>query len=324
MRRFLFAATLLASLVPAVGNAAGYQTASAPNGADPALELTIWYPSAAKPSVIHEGPFDMTVASGAAPRAGQYPLIVMSHGAGGTGLGSSDTGVALADAGFVVVAPTHWGDNYRDHSHAFARQNFISRPQQVSRVIDYMTQQWTSHGIVDADRVGVMGHSAGGATALLLAGGVMDWARITARCAKLANDWGCEQARKAGVQPDTTPPPPVTGADQRVKAVLVMAPALSEGFDPHGLDAVRIPVSIWASAKDTIVTDAALLHDQFGARAEYYVVPDAGHFAFLTPCNDWLKSLAPEICENPPGFDRAAFLTGFQKAAASFFKANLK
>ena len=39
---------------------------------------------------------------GCAPRS--LPLVVMSHGTGGSFLGHFDTAMALADAGFVVVA----------------------------------------------------------------------------------------------------------------------------------------------------------------------------------------------------------------------------
>jgi predicted dienelactone hydrolase len=324
MKRFLLAAALAASLMPAIANAAGYTAASAPNGDDPPLELAIWYPSAAKSVDMHVGPFAMRVASDAPPLAGARPLIVMSHGTGGSNLGSNDTAIALADAGFVVVALMHAGDNYKDQSAAFSRRNFVARPRQVSRTIDFMTKQWGNGDRVDPNRVGVFGHSAGGATALLLAGGALDWSRVTARCAAVSGDWGCDQARKAGSVADTGPSAPVQARDSRVKAILLAAPALASGFAPHGTDPVGIPVSIWIGTGDTIVPDATLLPSLFGTRADYRLVPNAGHFAFLTPCSDWLKSLAPEICQDKAGFDRAAFLTGFQQDAIAFFKAALK
>ena len=57
----------------------------------------------------------------------RHPLIVMSHGTGGMALNSYDTAVALAEAGFVVAAVTHTGDNYRDQSTSFASRNFADR-----------------------------------------------------------------------------------------------------------------------------------------------------------------------------------------------------
>jgi predicted dienelactone hydrolase len=54
------------------------------------------------------GPIEQTVAVGAPVRGDtgttKLPLLVMSHGTGGSTLGHFDTAVALADAGFVVAA----------------------------------------------------------------------------------------------------------------------------------------------------------------------------------------------------------------------------
>jgi predicted dienelactone hydrolase len=53
------------------------------------------------------------------------------------------------------------------------------------------------------------------------------------------------------------------------------------------------------------------------------VVPNAGHFAFLAPCTPALESIAPEICRDPAGLDRAAFHREFNPAVVAFFKAKL-
>jgi predicted dienelactone hydrolase len=61
------------------------------------------------------------VVAAGAPIVGEHlPLIVMSHGNGGFFGGHADTAQALAQAGFVVAALTHPGDNYKDQSRATA------------------------------------------------------------------------------------------------------------------------------------------------------------------------------------------------------------
>jgi predicted dienelactone hydrolase len=324
MKRLLLAVAMLSMFASGEATAAGYTTGYASYGDNGALELAIWYPSDAKPTALHLGAFDMTVAADAAPAAGQRPLIAISHGTGGSSLNMFDTAIALADAGFVVVAPLHAGDNYRDQAVAFTRQNFVQRPGQIGRVIDYMTTGWPHHDTIDASRIGVLGHSAGGTTALLLAGGTLEWTRVVARCKQDPNDWDCTEARKHAGSADPTATGRVTGADARVKAIFAVAPALGDGFYPHGVDAIRIPVTVWAGAKDPIVRDDAALHTMFGPRADYRLVPNAGHFAWLAPCNAMLNGIAPEICADPPGFKRAAFLTSFQQTAIAFFRAKLK
>ncbi len=122
----------------------------------------------------------MNVALNGVVSGSRHPLIVMSHGTGGMALNSYDTAIALADAGFVVAALTHTGNNYRDQSTAFTQQNFVNRVRHVGRVIDFMLGAWAGKGSINPDRIGVFGHSAGGATALIAAGGIADMNRVVA------------------------------------------------------------------------------------------------------------------------------------------------
>jgi predicted dienelactone hydrolase len=56
---------------------------------------------------------------------------------------------------------------------------------------------------------------------------------------------------------------------------------------------------------------------------EYHFVPNAGHFVFLVPCPADLAARRPELCVDPPGFDRAAFHRQFNAAVLAFFRAQL-
>jgi predicted dienelactone hydrolase len=100
----------------------------------------------------------------------------------------------------------------------------------------------------------------------------------------------------------------LTGADGRVKAIVVAAPALAIAFHPARLAAVRVPVQLWVGARDDIVADAKLDRDLLLAPPDYHLVRNGGHFAYLSPCREMLERSAPVICENPSGFDRAGFL----------------
>jgi predicted dienelactone hydrolase len=60
------------------------------------------------------------------------------------------------------------------------------------------------------------------------------------------------------------------------------------------------------------------------AKHEYNVVPNAGHFAFLSPCPPTLaKDTLTELCADAPGFDRAAFHNRFNAAVLGFFRGQL-
>jgi predicted dienelactone hydrolase len=56
---------------------------------------------------------------------------------------------------------------------------------------------------------------------------------------------------------------------------------------------------------------------------EYHVVPNTGHFAFLTSCSPVLAKNRPELCADAPGFDRVAFHRQFDADVLAFFRTHL-
>jgi predicted dienelactone hydrolase len=258
------------------------------------------------------GPTTMSVAMNAPLNGKAMPMIVISHGTGGSSLGHFDTAIALADAGFVVVAMNHTGDNYADHSRSV---DIMDRPRQVSRVIDHMLATWEGHAAVDPQRVGMFGHSAGGFTTLAIIGGVPDHRKIGPMCREYPGDFACQLV--AGSASPVAVPATLAVADARIKAAVVAAPALGFTFSPDGLKNVRVPVQLWRAENDVVVPHPRYAEAVRLARPEapdYHVVANAGHYDFLAPCSMALASIAPAICTSSAGFDRAA---GFQPALYS-------
>ena len=73
----------------------------------------------------------------------KLPVVSLSHGTAGS-LGSHyDTALALAEAGFVVMALTHRGDNYQDQSYAGNRIDLTDRPRQLKQVIRFVLEEWS-------------------------------------------------------------------------------------------------------------------------------------------------------------------------------------
>ena len=316
---------LLAALIASPAGAAGFQYGTAPDPDGKPIELGIWYPSDAPVSAQPLGLFTQQVAPYAAIAGEKLPLIVISHGTGGGASGHYDTAVALADAGFVVVALSHTGDNYKDQSLAFTRRNFTDRPRQVSRVIDYMLNDWTGHASIDPARIGMFGHSAGGFTTLIVLGATADWNLAVLFCHDHPEDWGCQQAKEwNSTTADKTPPK--WHHDPRVKAGAIAAPALGYTFTKDGLAAVKQPIQLWRAETDQIAPNqwnADLVKARLPNPPDDHLVPLAGHFAFLAPCSEALAKIAPYICQDDTGFDRVAFHKQFNQALADFFKAKL-
>jgi len=114
--------------------------------------------------------------------------------------------------------------------------------------------------------------------------------------------------------------------ERRIRAAVVVAPALGFTFDAAALAQVDIPVQLWRAEDDAILPSpwyAEHVRTALPRAPEYHVVPRAGHFDFLAPCTPMLASLAPQICTSAQGFDRSDFHRRFNADVIGFFKANL-
>jgi predicted dienelactone hydrolase len=317
------------SAAPPAG-AVGFQYGNAPDPDDQPLDLAIWYPSDAPLTSQPIGLFKQDVAfyGPIAPKV--FPLIVISHGTGGSAAEHYDTALALAEAGFAVVALNHTGDNYKDRSYSFTPGNFAGRARHLSRVIDFMLKTWDGRAHIDPNRIGVFGHSAGGATALIAIGGNPDLGLAVKFCDDHPEEWGCIQAKQK--QADGKSPSWTDAASKQwpheplIKAAAIAAPALGYAFDKDGLAAVTAPVQLWRAENDQVTPNqwyADIVKEALFKPPDDHLVANAGHFDFLAPCNDALAKVAPEICQDPPDFDRAAFHKDMNQALVAFFKAQL-
>jgi predicted dienelactone hydrolase len=139
----------------------------------------------------------------------------------------------------------------------------------------------------------------------------------------------CMAMKQAGVDPVHPPihvPPNAWVADARIKAVVVAAPAFGFTFDKTGLSSVHVPVQIWRAADDHHQPhpyyDEAVRVGLLGP-VDYHVIPLAGHFAFLPPCDEPRAAAQPVICKDAPGFDHTAFHTTLNAGIVRFFRAHL-
>jgi predicted dienelactone hydrolase len=306
---------------PALAATAGFTVVKATDPQGAPITVGIWYPTDAPAKPMDLGIGSQTVAAGA-PLVGRHlPLVVMSHGNGGFFGGHADTAQALAEAGFVVAALTHTGDNYADQSRA---TDMANRPRQLSVVIDYMLKASPMQAAIDPDRVGAFGFSSGGFTVLAAAGGEPDLTTIAPHCKAHPEFFDCKLT--ASHPPPADALKSVWTHDARIKAVVSAAPAMGYSFTKAGLSKVTVPLQLWRAGNDEILPDpfyASAVRANLPRTPEWHVVPGAGHFDFLTPCNDQGRITAAAICTSAPGFDRAAFHKDFDAKVVGFFRANL-
>lgn len=317
LRALLAAALLTAAATPALAANAGFMVLQQPRPNAPPVEVGIWYPTDAATAPMRLGLNAQTVAAGAPIVGERLPLIVMSHGNGGSFAGHADTAQALAEAGFVVAALTHPGDNYRDQSRATA---MADRPAALSALIGWMLDGSPLKAKLDPQRVGAFGFSSGGFTVLAAAGGEPNLSRMVGHCLKYPDNFDCKL---------TASRPAPAGAltarwvhDPRIKAVVAAAPALGFTFGKKGLKGITAPIQLWKAADDQILPGddyAEAVHRSLKRPHDYRVVPGAGHFDFLSPCATTPPADLAYLCASAPGFDRTAFHRDFNAAVVRFF-----
>ncbi|HKZ11138.1 MAG TPA: hypothetical protein VJL61_10600 [Rhodanobacteraceae bacterium] len=300
----------------------------------------VFYPTAQPPQVTWRGPYELHATPDAKPMPGAKPLVVISHGHGGSDLGHHDLAVYLANHGFVVATLQHPRDNFKDASGDGHPEVMIGRPIQVKATISMLLADPHWKPLIDPNRIGVAGFSNGGYTSLLAIGAVPQFTRFISYCKAHPDDPNiCEAARQLKAQAaryGQTLEQLMTSMqsdlhrwgntdDPRIKAAFVMAP-LSLIFDKAGVASINRPVFLYYGQDDHVLNPkynvlhiAPLIKTLAGIK----MVPKAGHYVFLSPCSPQLTKEARDICIDPPGVDRAAVHQQVDADALAFFRKTL-
>jgi predicted dienelactone hydrolase len=314
-----FLAAIALCLMATLAQGAGFRFIDVPANADgPALQGAMWYPCAEPPGEVSLGKITLPGVKDCPLIGENLPLIVVSHGKHGSFIGHHDTDEVLADAGFVVAAINHPGDNYADLSRSDDLSIYVERPTDIKRLIDFMLGPSPFASKIDLQHIGFFGFSRGGYTGLVLIGANPDWASATTVCLYVASH-ACDQILRKEF-----PAQPLTH-DPRIKAAVIADP-LSTAFNADSFAAVRVPVQLWASERGgdgVLPHDVAAVDQSLPTEHAYRVVSNAGHFAFLPPCPPALAAALPEICTDAPGFDRVAFHKQFDADVLAFFRTHL-
>jgi predicted dienelactone hydrolase len=238
MKRFACACLLAA--VPLVAADRGIHTSIA------GRDVAVWMPA------------------GAAP-VGGFPLVVFSHGFGGCNTQSVFLMESLANAGYLVVAPDHadagcgkapesrFGGRHPEEPFQKAEEwsdaTYKDRLADVKAVLDAALSAKSFQGVrVDANRVGIAGHSLGGYTALGIAGAWPSW------------------------------------KDARVKAVLALSPYTEPFVAKGNLAHMQVPVMFQGGTLDfgvsPVVRRPGGTYDRSSGPKYYVEFQGAGHLAW--------------------------------------------
>lgn len=287
------------------------------------LTAALWYPAAGPSGRTVVGPFAMAATSQAPVGAGRYGLVLISHGTGGGRLNHRGTAIQLAGGGYVVAAPEHAGDSWRDGRYSGTSENWRRRPRQLSAALDRVLRDPEFGRRIDRARIGAVGHSAGGYSVLALIGGRADTRLLARHCTRNreADPAFCAYGRSGtaagGPLPDLS--------DRRVRAVAAVAP-VGAIFGDGAFAGVKAPAQIHRLGADRVLRrpwHADNIARLMGNGAQLTVHPEAHHFAFISPFPAAMTGEIGVPARDPAGFDRRAFLSRIDRRLLDFFDAVL-
>ncbi len=305
--------------------------------------ITVWYPSKGAETTRAMGPFALSAAWDSAPARGNGALVVFSHGSGGSTLPYHDLARVLVEAGFVVAAPEHNGDNWQDQSKV-GPTSWKQRPAEASRTIDRVQAEPRFAPLLEKSRVGIYGMSAGGLTALEFAGATWSLSRLVKHCtdhfdedvgfcayremtkSAAGLDAASTQGAKAQYMERIESRPIDTKEyghqDNRVKAVVAAVPAAA-AVDPASLDSPRVPTALIAAEKDQVLAPrwhVLAIENACKSCAVLGPLRGGGHLSILSPMPESVAASMGSWAKDPPGFDRASLAPLYKDIAQFFLK----
>lgn len=309
------------------------------------LRITVWYPAApdAVEHAITIGPpdkplFDVgTVAPDAAfaPEDGRLPVILLSHGFGGTARMMGWFGMAMAREGYIVVAVDHPGNNGIDKMTVAGAVLWWDRAEDLRAALNAAEKDQNIGPHLDLSRVGVAGFSAGGFTALVAAGAQVEPARLKKFCIANPDDGVCQPQQEFAVttrdaeaelkRPEIQAEAARATADHsipQVRAAFAMAPAIVQALKPSSLARMRTPVEIILGDADTVAPPATngLVAARTIPNSSLIRLPGVGHYDFLSSCTESGRAIVP-LCKS--NFLQADAHREAIDAASAFFRRRL-
>ncbi|WP_135081210.1 alpha/beta fold hydrolase [Terasakiella sp. SH-1] len=268
----------------------------------------LWYPTHTKAQQLTQGVYDMHVAKKGEIAQGRFPLIMISHGSGGTRFGHCKTAEMLAENGYMVLAPEHPKNNFFDDRGVGSAHTYQYRSRHMKSALDAFLGDPTWGACVDPQRIAVFGFSLGGYTALTCVGarpyvkGLRQHIRTNREFDPIFS--GYEVIVRDGFDDDYLP----TMADPRYKACIALAPVSGGLFPKASLQDITCPIQVFRAERDMILRNPFHAHDiqqNLPAGCDYHVTPKAGHFSYLSPVREDAKATLGELANDDPGFNRA-------------------
>lgn len=283
------------------------------------VATSIWYPAANATyrAPVGDGPiFDPTMAFiGPAIAEAQHPLVLLSHGSGGNADSLGWLSSGLVANGAIVLTVNHPGSTSGDSSPRRS-VDLEARANDLSAALDMVLADPSFAPFIDETRIGIVGFSLGGATALGMAGLRFEGAVQDANCAAEPRAADCAFFGLGGVRFADHPGFDADTREMRITEAVIVDPGFGGSAKQESLEDVLPGVTLINLGKAARLgaADVSPAGNNLVNRlpdATYVEIAPANHFTFLGTCKPAAAALLEEegddpICSDPEGTDRAA------------------
>lgn len=293
------------------------------------VAASIWYPAA---NPTYRAPigdsliFDPSFAFiGPAIADGKHPLVLLSHGSGGNADTLGWLASALVDRGAIVLGVDHPGSSTGDSSPRRS-VDLKARSQDLSAALDMVLAEPAFAASIDHERIGLVGFSLGGSTALALAGMRFDGEAQDEYCAAKPKAADCAFYHLGGVRFADYPGYESEARDHRIKRAAIIDPGFGYSAVSSSLDSVLPGLTLINLGNENRfeAADVGPAGNDLADRlpdATYVEIAPANHFTFLATCKPGAVELLEKfeddpICTDPDGADRPATHAAIADAVA--------
>ncbi|WP_305817448.1 alpha/beta hydrolase family protein [Photobacterium leiognathi] len=299
LKHLLFS-SLLCFCSSAIASSVGFTQVTLTDNPNRRLNTAIWYPTrdTSYTTLIGDNPafIGTQVIKDAKIQSGTFPVILLSHGYRGNWRNQNWLATKLASQGYIVAAVDHPGTTSFDQSPKQAAK-WWERPQDVSRVLDYLLSEapWKQSAI--ADNVSAIGHSLGGWTVMQLAGAKIDRQTFEANCLVYPNPRTCGLAEELGLDKIQDEEPDQKDlSDPRIRRVVSLDLGLARSFSVDSLNDIKVPTLILAAGIDIgdipQASESGYIAEHMPLKSRRYKVYEkATHFSFIQGCKSGAVSM---------------------------------
>ncbi|QFT54833.1 Alpha/beta hydrolase family protein [Microbulbifer sp. THAF38] len=269
----------------------------------------------------------------------KMPLILMSHGTGGSALQMLWIAQRLVENGYLVLGVNHHGNTaIEPKKYAAGYTLWWERTRDLSFSLNSILkdENWSQH--IDPSKIGVVGFSLGGYTALSAIGGITDRSLFKDFCHSQKRDFTCEgqaefpNINEAFKKVENNPYIKVSLSEHgssykidQISAAYILSPAVSQALTQESLMEISVPVSVAVGSLDSVAPSLTNAHRiaSLISGAEYKEIEKASHYTFLSTCTPLGKKYLEGLCEDHKTLDRSQVHESLSLDILKFFDQKL-